>query len=86
MNYFGIRKCENIDNQEALVLCSACCHLYYEYITDERDDNALKLFFQDEEYFLGCPSCKTDCYLLNVDYNELDQFRIDWDLSENNCF
>lgn len=61
-----------------IVRCNNCWTYYYEDITDERHNNSLKLFREEEdnivEFFKGCPICKTDDYLGDyhiADDNEL---------------
>lgn len=66
MNSFGIKN-DKIVNDEHFVFCTNCAKTYYENITDERNNNTLKLFFDKNknEFYKGCPECKTDKYLNN---------------------
>ena len=63
---YGIRTTKNEAN-ELIVLCSNCMKKYYEDCSDERNLNCLALIYdkKNEEYFKGCPLCKTDEYLSN---------------------
>lgn len=63
---FGIRSLVKASNS-CKVQCKGCGLVYYEDITDERNMNSLCQLFdvETQEYFLGCPKCETDEFLLN---------------------
>jgi|GEM_PF-4814481 len=63
---YGIRNTKNEGN-EHIVLCGNCMKKYYEDVSDERNLNGLELIYdvKNDEYFKGCPLCKTDEYLSN---------------------
>ena len=62
---YGIQNLAKASNEDK-VQCTCCGLIYYEEITDERNTNSLRQFYDAEngEYFLGCPKCETDNYLL----------------------
>lgn len=41
------------------VICNRCGKEMYE--------EDLVLYFDENEYYKGCPSCKTDAYLMDID-------------------
>ena len=72
MNYtgekFGIYDIIKV-TKDFKVKCCNCMNIFYEDISDERNNNALYQFYDKEngEYFLGCPECETDEFLMNID-------------------
>ncbi len=70
---FGIKFFNNI-GERPVVFCTNCGLYHYESITDENNTNGLWLFHdtENEEYFLGCPQCETDAYLLNCEEEEIE--------------
>ncbi len=67
---YAIYDITNVAENEAVVKCNNCDNFFYEEITDERNNNALEIIEEDDEYFRGCPICKTDKYLADVDLRE----------------
>lgn len=63
---FEIHDISKVAKNEDLVRCNYCCNYFYEDITDERNDNSLKLFKDNDHFFKGCPVCETDDYLADV--------------------
>ena len=64
---FGIRDISKVAKDEAIVRCNWCDNFFYEEITDERNDNSISFIWDVKGYFLkGCPECKTDDYLSDV--------------------
>ncbi|MDR0681739.1 MAG: hypothetical protein LBG15_07830 [Dysgonamonadaceae bacterium] len=74
---YGIYDIRKVAKDEAIVRCNNCLHYFYDDITDERDDNSLKLFEDKEfeaeykEFFKGCPICETDEYLTDIDLHNM---------------
>lgn len=62
----GIRDIKRVAEGEKIVRINWCYNYFYDEITDERNDNSLKLFFDKDNFFKGCPECETDDYLLDV--------------------
>ena len=67
---YGIYDITNVAENEAVVKCNNCDNFFYEEITDERNNNSLEIIKEDDEYFRGCPICKTDKYLADVELRE----------------
>ena len=65
---YGIRNIQNAAKGEDIVKCILCDYYYYEDITDERNDNSLKIFKDESGFFRGCPLCETDEGLGNVEF------------------
>jgi Pyruvate/2-oxoacid:ferredoxin oxidoreductase delta subunit len=65
MNY-GIYDIKKVAKNEEIVKCNNCSNYFYEDITDERNNNSLELFSDNGDFFKGCPKCKTDDFLINV--------------------
>lgn len=62
---YGIYDINKIAEKENIIVCNYCENYYYEDINDERDINSLEIIWDEEndEFFKGCPLCKTDSYL-----------------------
>lgn len=69
MNY-GIQDIDKVAENEKVVRCNNCYNDFYEEITDERNDNSLKLFFDKDHFLKGCPVCETDDFLINIALQE----------------
>lgn len=67
---YGIKDINKTTEGEDIVRCNWCLNYFYEEITDERNDNSLKLFLDKDHFFKGCPECKTDYYLISVALHE----------------
>lgn len=70
---YGIRNINKIAEDYEIVRCNNCWIYYYDEIIDERNDNSLGFIWdkQAKEFFKGCPDCKTDDYLTDIDENQL---------------
>lgn len=67
---FGIRDINKVSQNENIIRCNNCYNYYYEEITDERNDNSLKLFFDKDYFFKSCPVCKTDDFLIDINSHQ----------------
>lgn len=67
---YGIYDIEKVEKNEAVVKCYNCENSFYEEVSDERNHNGLGIIFENEEFFRGCPVCKTDKYLADVELRE----------------
>ena len=67
---YGIYDIEKALKNEAVVKCNNCDNFFYEEITDERNNNALEIINENNEFYRGCPVCKTDKYLADVELCE----------------
>jgi Pyruvate/2-oxoacid:ferredoxin oxidoreductase delta subunit len=67
---YGIYDIEKVEKNEAVVKCNNCYNFFYEEIADERNNNGLEIFCENDEFFRGCPVCKTDEYLADVELRE----------------
>ena len=67
---YGIYNLLGIHKQEVVVRCNNCFHYYYEEITDERNNNSLKILYDQKtlSFYKGCPACKTDEYLTDINF------------------
>jgi Pyruvate/2-oxoacid:ferredoxin oxidoreductase delta subunit len=76
---YGIYILRKITENEEIVRCNNCYHYYYDEITDERNNNSLKIFFDNdnEEFFKGCPVCETDNYLMDIDLSEFSEINLE---------
>lgn len=63
---YGIHELNKVDKAELVVCCNNCDNYFYEEITDERNENSLKLFKDNDHFFKGCPVCETDDFLGDV--------------------
>lgn len=66
----GIYDIAKVAKNEVVVQCNNCDNFFYEDITDERNNNALEIIEENDEYFRSCPICKTDKYLADVELRE----------------
>lgn len=64
---YGIRKINKAAENELIVRCNNCYHYFYDVIIDERNDNTLVMFRDGDFFYKGCPICKTDDYLIDID-------------------
>lgn len=71
---YGIYDVRKVNPNEEVVICNYCDHFFYEEITDERNTNSLELFLENNHFFKGCPVCKTDDYLADVDLQEIEKY------------
>lgn len=67
---YGIYDIEKVEKSETVVKCTNCDNFFYEEITDERNNNALEIINENDEFYRGCPICKTDKYLADVELRE----------------
>jgi len=67
---YGIYDIEKVVKNEAVVKCNNCDNFFYEEVTDESNNNALEIINENNEFFRGCPVCKTDKYLADVELRE----------------
>ena len=67
---YGIYDIEKALKNEIVVKCNNCDNFFYEEITDERNNNALEIINENNEFYRGCPVCKTDKYLADVELCE----------------
>ena len=70
---YGIYDLRKVAENEDVVRCNNCYHYYYdEILGDERNDNTLKMLFDEEfkEFYKGCPVCETDDYLMDIDVKQ----------------
>ena len=51
---------ERIKNTMDKVICNMCMKTF-------KDDDELKLMEDQDGYFKGCPTCKTDSYLMDIE-------------------
>jgi len=65
---YGIKNIAKVSKDEEIVCCNNCDNHFYDEIIDERNDNSLKLFFDKDHFFKGCPICETDKYLVDVEH------------------
>lgn len=63
---YGIKDITKVSKNEEIVCCINCDKQFYDEITDERNNNSLKLFFDTDHFFKGCPVCETDKYLIDL--------------------
>lgn len=65
---FGIKNINKVAEGYEIVRCNNCWTYYYEKITDERNNNSLAFIWDEKtkEFFKGCPQCKTDDYLIDI--------------------
>ena len=55
-----INTIERIKNIMDKVICNMCMKTF-------KDDDELKLMEDQDGYFKGCPTCKTDSYLMDIE-------------------
>ena len=67
---YGIYDIEKVVKNEIVVKCNNCDNFFYEEITDVRNNNALEIINENDEFYRGCPVCKTDKYLADVELRE----------------
>lgn len=67
---YGIYDIEKVEKSEAVIKCNNCENFFYEEISDERNNNGLEIICVNEEFNRGCPVCKTDKYLADVELRE----------------
>jgi hypothetical protein len=72
---YGIYNIKKVAENEEIIRCNNCFHYYYDEITDERNNNSLKIFFDSDnkEFFKGCPDCETDEYLMDIDLSQFTE-------------
>jgi len=67
---YGIYDLTKVPEGEEVVRCNYCWNYFYDEITDERNLNSLEFIKDGDEFFKGCPVCKTDDYLIDVDFQQ----------------
>lgn len=67
---YTIKDISKVPQGEEIVRCNNCWNHFYSEITDERNNNSLKLFKDNDHFFKGCPVCETDDYLMDVALHE----------------
>jgi len=67
---YGIYDIAKVAKDETVVKCNNCDNFFYEEISDEHNNNGLEIFIENEEFFRGCPVCKTNKYLADVELRE----------------
>jgi Pyruvate/2-oxoacid:ferredoxin oxidoreductase delta subunit len=74
---YGIRNINKAAEGYEIVRCNNCWTYYYEEIIDLRNDNTLILIWDEEDecFFKGCPQCKTDDYLADIDEKQLAEIQ-----------
>ena len=59
------------------VRCNMCVSLYFDPSTDEQSKDIsypdLEKQQDKDGYYWGCPKCKTDDYLMDIEENEGDE-------------
>lgn len=68
---YGIRNMNKVADNQDVCQCTNCNNYYYDEINDERDNNSLTFLYNDDEPYKGCPVCKTDEFLMDVDITEI---------------
>jgi len=70
---YGIRDIRKAAMGNEIVRCNYCWIYLYDEIIDERDDNALMFIWDDKymEFFKGCPKCRSDDYLTDIEEDYL---------------
>jgi hypothetical protein len=76
---YGIYDIRRTAENEEIVRCNNCFHYYYDEITDERNNNSLEIFLNNDsaEFFKGCPVCKIDDYLMDIDLSEFSNIELE---------
>ncbi|GHU54666.1 hypothetical protein FACS189411_01700 [Bacteroidia bacterium] len=65
---YGINDLSNIIKERDIVRCNNCYHYFYDELIDVENNDTLILFPDGKDFFCkGCPICKTDDYLMDVD-------------------
>lgn len=74
---YGIKNISKAAESYEVVRCSNCWTYYYDEIIDERNNNSLKFIWdkETEEFYKGCPQCKTDDYLADIDEKQLTEIQ-----------
>ena len=75
---YGIRNISKVAENYEIVRCNNCWNYYYEDVIDERNDNSLAFVWDEKlsEFFKGCPLCKTDDYLSDIDEKQLAEIQL----------
>ena len=75
---YGIYDLRRVSIDEEMVRCNNCGHYFYDDIIDERHNNSLQILYDidDNEIVKGCPICKTDGYLIDIDLSVSNQEEI----------
>lgn len=74
---YGIRNIVKVAENQEIVRCNNCWNYFYEEVTDERNNNSLTFIWDEiiSEFFKGCPLCRTDNYLTDINEKLLTEIQ-----------